>query len=392
MQPVTQQEPSLGLDDSVFMEVIDNGTPALRRKLADQLAAFLSSPDAPEAERQQVVPAALKLTADPVFEVREALAKGLSADPKLHADLLFAIISDDDEIAIPFLSATPALSHWHMLAVLRVGDPLRQAAIALRPDISAEAIGYIVDSLPLAINVLLFDNAAARFTPEQYHTLYDRFGETAEMAECLLARTDLPPAIRILHARRVASRMHQLVTARGWAPANDADEIVADAEENAVLSVLRGASAEELPRVVSFLLDGEMLTPSIIVRAACLGAMDVVAHTLAQLADVTPKRAREMMTGRSNGAFRSLHAKSGLPQSCFWTLQGACDVAREERQEGVRLTPEEFGRRLIEVLLTRYEQLPLKDRPRQLDFVGRFAADRARLIARRLKSDLMRAA
>ena len=68
------------------------------------------------------IPAALKLTADPEPAVRRALAKGFADDPNLHADLLFAIVSDDDAIAIPFLAATPALTHWHMLAVLRVGD------------------------------------------------------------------------------------------------------------------------------------------------------------------------------------------------------------------------------------------------------------------------------
>jgi hypothetical protein len=47
---------------------------------------------------------------------------------------------------------------------------------------------------------------------------------------------------------------------------------------------------------------------------------------------------------------------------------------------------------MIEVLLTRYEALPMAERPKQLDFVGRFAADRTRHIARRLKADLLRAA
>jgi hypothetical protein len=135
-----------------------------------------------------------------------------------------------------------------------------------------------------------------------------------------------------------------------------------------------------------------MLTPAIIVRAACQGAIEVVALILADLAGVSPKRARDAMLVKPQGAFRSLHAKAGLPQGCYWTLQAACDVAREEREDGVTLTPEDFGRRLIEVLMTRYEALPMRERPGQLDYVGRFAADRARLIARRLKADLLRAA
>ena len=392
MQPDPTQQTFFGLDDSVFMDVIQNGDTPQRIRLAAQLAAFLCCEEAPKQERDLVVPAALKLAADAEADVRHALAQGLAACPDLHSDLLFAIISDDDEIALPFLCLTPALNHWHMLAVLRVGDDVRRAAVALRPDVSAEAVGYIVDSLSLALNALLFENEAVSFNDEQYRRLYARFGEAREMLERLLARDDLPPDIRILHARQSASRMQKLIVERGWIPANGAVALVADAEENVVLNILTDAGPAQREAVVAFLLDREMLTPSIIVRAACLGATDVVAHILAHLTGVPVKRAKDMMFGRSQGGFRSLHAKSGLPQSCYWTLQAACDTAREERDEGIRLTPDDFGRRMIEILMTRYEALPMRERPGQLDFVGRFASDRTRLIARRLKADLLRAA
>lgn len=392
MQQDASQTPSFGLDDSVFMQVIDQGDVIQRTALAAQLAAFLCNEDAPQLERDQVVPAVLMLMADPEADVRRTLVEGVVDFAGLNSDVLFAIIADDDEIALPFLSFTPALGHWHMLAVLRVGDDVRRAAIALRPDISPDAIAYIVDSLPLAINVLLFDNPYVNFTTEQFQTLYNRFGETPEMLDCLLAREDLPLCLRIAHAKLAAQRIQQLVIERGWIPANDAIEIVADAEENAVLEILMGTAPDQIAPVVDELLDSEMLTPSIIVRAACLGAMDVVAQIMSSLAGVTLKRANDMMFVRPRGSFKSLHGKSGLPESCYWTLQAACDVAREEMQDNIRLTPDDFGRRMIEVLLTRYETLPLTERPRQLDYVGRFAADRPRLIAQRLKADLLRAA
>jgi uncharacterized protein (DUF2336 family) len=390
MQSPTLEPSFCGLDDQVFMDVIAAGSTEQRVALATQLAAFLGREDSPQKERDQVVPAVLKLTADPVAEVRRALAEGLAPISTLNADLLFAVIADDDEIALPFLAQTPALSPWHMLAVLRVGDDARRATVALRPDVSAEAVDYIIESLPLAVNALMLENEDLVLTADQYRNLYTRFGETREVLDCLLARADLPLDVRISHARRAAARMQQLIIERGWIPANDATELVADAEENAVLDILTRATAEQCREVVSFLVDNELLTPSIIVRAACLGAMDVVAEILAGLAGISPKRAADAIFVK--GSFRSLHAKSGLPQSCYWTLQAACDVAREERQDGIRLTPDDFGRRMIETLLTRYEALPMAERPRQLDFVGRFAADRVRLIARRLKSDLLRAA
>ena len=392
MPKTGKQEPGLGLDTGIFMRVIEAGDAEQRALLAAQLAVFLNKSDVPVSEREQVVPVVLKLAVDPVLLVRKTLADGLVGLANLHADILFSIISDDDELALPFLASTPALSHWHMLAVLRVGDEARQACVALRPDISNEAVDSIVKSSPLNIALLLFENAAVTFSDEDYHRLYTRFGHAGDMVECLLACSDLPLDIRIMQAKRASNRMHQLMAERGWLPANDAAELVADAEDTAVLRILTQASDAELAQVVAFLVNKAMLTPSIIVRAACLGEMRVVEQALAHLSDIPRKRARELMRGKGLTGFKGLHGKSGLPASCYWILQAACDVAADESEEGIKLGTDDFGRRLIEALMTRYEAMPLKERTKHLEYVGRFAAERARIIAKRLKADLLRAA
>ena len=392
MSDSVKKEPGFGLDTSIFLHVIEAGDTEQRAKMAAQLAGFLCRDDVPSGEREQVVPVILKLAVDPVKKVRQVLADGLIGLAALHADILFSIISDDDDLALPFLSATPALGHWHMLAILRVGDEARQACVALRPDISKDAIDCVVKSCPKKVALLLFENPAVTFSNEDYHRLYTRFGHAGDVMECLLACSDLPLDIRIMQAKRASNRMHQLMAERGWLPANDASELVADAEETAVLRILTQANAEELAEVVSFLVNKAMLTPSIIVRAACLGEMRVVEEALSNLAVVPRKRAGELMRGKGLTGFKGLHGKSGLPASCYWILQAACDVALDEKEEGIKLGADDFGRRLIEALMTRYEAMPLKERTRHLEYVGRFATERARIIAKRLKADLIRAA
>lgn len=387
-----KKEPGFGLDTSIFMKVIEDGDAGQRAELARQLASFLGSSDTAAGECEQVVPVMLKLAVDPVAQVRTAVAESVTPLANLHADILFSIISDDDEIALPFLAAAAALSHFHMLAVLRVGDEARQACIALRPDISKEAVEYIGKTGSLKVALRLFDNAAVQLSDVDYHRLYARFGHAGAMVDRLLACSDLPLDIRIMQARRASNRVHQLMAERGWIPANDAANLVADAEETAILRILTQAEDEELFHVVDFLVNKAMLTPSIIVRAASLGEMRVVEQALAHLADMPRKRAGELMRGKGLTGFKGLHAKSGLPQSCYWILRAACDVMVDETEEGIILGADDFGRRLIEALMTRYETIPAKERTRSLDYVSRFGSDRARLIARRLKADLVRAA
>jgi uncharacterized protein (DUF2336 family) len=390
--PALSENQRTALDTSVFIEVIDHGTPAARLALASQLATHFADAETVELERKQLIPVILKLAVDPVSAVREALASGLATVNNLDADIVFSIISDEDDIALPFLARTSSLNHWHMLAILKVGDEARQAVIALRSDISADAIAHIIDHSPMETCLALFDNPSVSFSDAQYHALFARFGQAAAMSERLLSRADLPLDIRIMQAKRASNRMHQLMAERGWVPANDAADLVADAEENAILRILIEASEGELGRVVPFLLSRGMLTPSIIVRAACLGELHVVEMALVHLAGVSATRVRDAMAGRGLWSFKSLHGKSGLPASCLGILQAACDVARDEMEEGVALDSESFGRRLIEALMTRYPMIPLKERAKHLEFIGRFAEDRVRIIARRLKADIVRAA
>ena len=114
-------EPKPGLDTTVFTDVIENGDVVARVKLAAQLVALLSAEGASKSECAQVVPVVLKLSVDPVKEVRRTLVSGLVGLLNLHADILFSIIADDDDLALPFLAVTPALNHWHRSEERRVG-------------------------------------------------------------------------------------------------------------------------------------------------------------------------------------------------------------------------------------------------------------------------------
>jgi len=380
---------AVGLDVSIFDAVIEKGGTDARKLLASQLGTLLANPETPKGERAAVVPSVLKLAVDSVTEVRRSLVEGLQRARDLHADVFFSIVADQDDIALPFLAASPSLDGWKMLTILKVGDVARQVQVALRPDITAQAIDAVCGHGDVTACLALFQNDRLMLTDRNCHALYKRFGQVAEIVEFLLARPDLPLDIRITQTKRASNRIHQLMAERGWVAANDAAELVVDAEETAVLKVLVNASVSELQRVIVFLTQKNMLTPSLIVRAACLGEMLIVERALAHLAGTPPERAQFLLY--RNG-FKSLFGKSGLPGTCYWILQAAADVERDVREEQVQIGRETFGRRLIEVLMTRYENLGPSECAKNLEFMGRYAEERVKVIAKRLKADMLRAA
>ncbi len=381
---------SAGLDVSVLTEVLELGGVEARTALARQTVGLLADPDAPLIERQQVIPVILKLSVDESIDVRAVLAEELLSVTNPPADILFAIIADEEDVALPFLARVMGLDPAHMLAVLRVGDAGRQVTIARRPDITNDVAAYILKHSGAEACVALLSHPSVQFHDDDYRTLYARHASSALLVDKLLDIPSLPADIRIQETKKSATRMRQLLIEKGWIPANDALEIVADAEDSTINTVLLGSDPRQLQGAVSFLASREMLTPSLIVRAASRGDMKVVAALLSHLTGYSPERTQEMM--QNQGSYKTLFKKSGLPRVCQGILFSAFDVSAESSEEDPVVDPEVFGRRLLEALMTRYEFMSPVEREKQFDYLVRFSEGRVKRIARRLKTDLQRAA
>lgn len=380
-----------GLDVSIFDMIVETGDVQARLQLAVELAGLVNDAEAPEAERDCVVPCLLKLASDPVKEVRRVLAEALVGAKELHGDLLFSIVADDDDIALPFLAETPALDHWKMRSIVRVGDVARQVTVAGRPDIDDDVIKEIATQADLAACLALFDNMQCTLCERNCRILYARFGRVQEVIDRLLALDTLPLDIRILQARRASNQVHQLMAERGWVPANDAADMVADAEERAILQILDSANDLELPSLIRFMTSRSMLNASIIMRSACAGNMRIVEVAMAHLANASLAKAQDALYGGAS-AFNSLYRSSGLPQSCIGLLRAAGQVERELRDAKRLLSDENFGRRLIEQVMTGDGAMSAAERAKYLDFVGRYSGERVRVIASRLREGLVSAA
>jgi uncharacterized protein (DUF2336 family) len=329
-----QVESVTSLDVTVLEAVIETGGVGARIALARQLCTLIAAEDTPDTECEAVLPVALKLAVDEERAVRAVIAEELSTVATLHPDLLFCVIAGEDELALPFLKITPSLNPWHMLAVLRVGDEARQCTVASRHDITAEAAAHIIKSSAVPVVLAMMDNEMVKLETTDMHALYARLGQSGPLVDRLLALPNLPLDIRITQAKRAASRMRQLMAERSWLPANDASELVADAEDGAVLQVLANAPVEELLRAISFLATKNLLTPALIIRAACLGEMRVVEASLAHLAGYAPQKAASIMYGR--GGMKSMVSKCGLACLLRRNPAGLCRRCSRSARRGAQ--------------------------------------------------------
>jgi uncharacterized protein (DUF2336 family) len=298
------------LDTAVFDAVIEHGTVLERQELARQLAALLGAPQASDGDRAAVVPVLAALAGDPVRAIRRALAAALCDVEALAAEIVFAIIAADDDIAAAFIAGAKALEAKCMLSILKVGDEPRQCALAGRADLPREVIVALIEGASEPAVARLIDNGLTALRASDFKRIYLRFGDNPAMVSRLLEITALPAEIRLLEVRRTAQRLHALVRERRWMAGKEAEERINETEERMLLRILLAVEGPAREQLIAFMASRDTLTASIILRAACGGHMTIVEQALAWLAAMPARR----INGRT---LRRLIPPRGCPRSAI---------------------------------------------------------------------------
>jgi len=373
---------------TIFDRVLKNGTLQEKKNLAEQLGTLTCDTAASRLEREAIVPILIRLAADPAKDVRVLLASILVGCEKLHPDLLFSIIADDADIALPFLSSSPALDRRRTLAILKVGDKARQLVLAARASLCGDAISFIADKCDSDVCVLLLDNKDISIKVQDYRRLYVRFRDVPEVTELLLQRSDLPLEVRILQAKRASGRVQQLMAQRGWIATQDADEIIVDAQETTFLRILATANLNEIDNLIRFLSSKSLLTPSLILRAACSGNLSVVGSALSFLSTTPRDKIQKMFDDRAAVGIKNIYHRAGLPKNCFHIVRAAVDVSADMKDMPNEARRLRFGSAIIECLMTRYNSISTAEKSALLEIVARLSDENTRNLARRLAGQL----
>ena len=144
---------------------------------------------------------------------------------------------------------------------------------------------------------------------------------------------------------------------------SEAEASINETEERMFLRILLAVEDHGLERLISFMSSRDMLTPSIMLRAACGGHMTIVEQALAWLAAMPGRR--------GNGqSLKAIHSAARIPEDCYPVMRAAFEVAAEARRESEWPSEDQFGRRVVEAILTRQEALAPLQGAKMLDLVG----------------------
>ena len=295
---------------------------------------------------------------DAEVRVREALSTNLKDCDNLPPDVAVALARDVGSVALPMLQYSSVLSDPDLVEIVRSQDTQKQIAIASRKSVSAAVSQSLAQHGAEAAVATLMANPKADVGEWTLRTALDRFPSSTAITEGMVRRDTLPATIseRLVNLVSDALKEH-LVTHHDLPPAL-ATDLVLQSRERATVGLLAPTAGDaEAEKLIHQLRANGRLTPSLILRALCMGDITFFEVSLAALAELPVPNTRALVHDKGPLGLKALYDKASLPEPLFSAFRAAVDVIHETEYDGGPHDRDRYRRRVMERVLTQFEHL-----------------------------------
>ena len=308
------------------------------------------------------------MCADAAVLVRRALAVTLRNSPKLPRDIAIKLAKDIDVIAVPVLKNSPVITDEDLVEIVLAGSSEKQVAIAQRPTLGeglTEVIALYGSKEAVEAATL---NEGAAFSDDAYGGVFKRFANDNDIQSALISRSSLPMHVTEKLVNIVSGELFDRLVNTHELPPQLAIEIAAGARERATLDLVEQAGLTSDPeRFAQQLHLNGRLTPSLIMRALCLGHINFVEYAMAELSAVPRAKAWVMIHDAGTLGLKTIFERAGLPSGMFTAFRLAIDIFHKTEMDGGPGDKERFRQRMVERVLTQFQAIPRADLEYLLD-------------------------
>lgn len=335
--------------------LLSDPSSATRAEMATKIAGEFVSDHLSSTERTLAEEIFRLMANDAVVLVRAALASSLKASPSLPHDVALALARDVEEVSLPFIEASAVLTDADLVDIIASGSADKQVAVASRHEVSQEVASTLTDVGAEKAVATLIGNEGADVSPESLTRALDRFQGSEAVLSKLVDRGSLPLTVTERLVTLVSEQLRERLVEKHDLPANIASDVVIQGREKATVGLAGVASDSQLELLVNQLYINGRLTPSLLLRSLCMGDMSFFEAGIAQLAHIPTANARLLIHDAGQLGLGSLFDKAGLPRTIMPGVQVALDVAKETKLDGGEHDIERHRRRMLERILTQFE-------------------------------------
>jgi uncharacterized protein (DUF2336 family) len=320
------------------------------------------------ASEQAIAEAILEsLSRDGELKVRQSVCEQVLHCTFIPPQIVRILAQDVDSVAVPIIRCSQALSEDDLIAVVRHGNTLKQVGVARRETVAPPVSHELVVTGKKTVVKTVLSNEGADIWEDSLHEIVDTFGDVGSVQSLLVERPVLPatvtqrlvPVVSAAYAERLLQR-------HGPSPAQERQPPPVDGPIEAEASPL---DIEAIARTVD---RPETLTPTFVLRALCVGNMNLFVALMSSLARVSRANTRTLINDPGQDGFRALYFRSGLPEELFAAFRIALDIALEAERAEQAGWHAATTRRIIRELARNYDEVSSES----LDSTLRQLADR----------------
>lgn len=365
-----------------FLNWVSSAPVASRAEAANALGRAYLHSDLTPAERDGFEAAMTVLLDDPSPLVRAGLAEAVAAAAETPRHIVLTLAADQPEIAALVVTRSPILIDAELVDLVATAEPSVQAAVGSRPGLSAPVAAAICEVGEPEAAVALLMNPTAAVPVFSLKRLAERLGRDVGVRMALLERPGLPLAIRQILVVELSGALAAFVTERAWLGADRAAAVTREASDKATIGLAAGGTADEMRGFVEHLRVSGQLTTKLILRAVSCGNIRFFEEALAALSGLGAARVAALVADGREASLEALCRKARLPERSVPAFRAALETHRELAAEGVTADGWRFARRMMERVLTRYQDFEKPELDDLLAMLRRFAAEAAREAAR----------
>ena len=293
---------------------------------------------------------------DVEVRVREALSVNLQNCAFLSHDIARSLAEDVDSVALPMLQFSTVLSDDDLVDIVAKHGPTKQKAVAKRETVSEVVSDALVDVGNAEVVSTLMSNKGAKIAEPTMEKALDKHGDSVKVSQTMALRPELPISVAERLVTMVSDSIRDHILKTHDLPVETVTDLIVQSREKATIGLLsEKSSAEDARDLVVQLYQGGRLTPSIILRALCMGDIRFFEAAVAVLAKIPLITARQQIHDEGADGLKSILGKARVPQPLFPAFRAAIEVSHETDYDGLDNDRERFRRRMIERILTNFE-------------------------------------
>jgi uncharacterized protein (DUF2336 family) len=353
------------LSQSDVARLLTEPSVEVRAELAAKMAHEIDSRHLTPDELAIAQDIARIMARDVAETVRRALAESLRRATHLPRDVALRLAHDVEAVALPILSDSPALGEADLVAILHHADPARQKAIASRNDVSEPVADALITEADESAVVTLLRNKAARIAEPSLHRAVDRFAGSEAVKSGMVHRASLPMTVAERLVVMVSEELRGYLLSHHALPPSVAADLVLQSRERAIIGLSVLSSRHELETLIRQMHRHQRLTPSLILRALCMGDLAFFEIALAVRAQVPAENAQLLVRDPGGKGLASLYQKAGLPANLLPVFRVAVDAVNSTGLDGGDRDFERYRARVISRVLSQCEDFS----PDDLDYL-----------------------